>query len=129
VRLLLDTHVVWWAFCDSARISPTAREAISDGSNDLVFSPVTPWELAMKQRIGRLPEAAALVATFAESVAKLGMVELPISGRHGLLAGRLEWEHRDPFDRMLAAQSLVEGTRLVTADRAFSTLPGVDIFW
>jgi PIN domain nuclease of toxin-antitoxin system len=128
VRLLLDTHVVWWAFCDSARISPTAREAISDGSNDLVFSPVTPWELAMKQRIG-LPEAATLVATFAESVAKLGMVELPISGRHGLLAGRLEWEHRDPFDRMLAAQSLVEGTRLVTADRAFSTLPGVDIFW
>jgi PIN domain nuclease of toxin-antitoxin system len=129
VRLLLDTHVVWWAFYDSARISPSAREAITDASNDLVFSPVTPWELAMKHRIGRLPEAATLVATFAESVAKLGMVELPIASRHGLLAGRLEWDHRDPFDRMLAAQSILEGTRLVTADRAFSTLPGVDIFW
>ncbi|MGB3909986.1 MAG: type II toxin-antitoxin system VapC family toxin [Pseudolysinimonas sp.] len=129
MRLLLDTHVVWWALYDSARLSATARDAISDASNDLVFSPVTPWEIAMKHRIGRFPEAATLVATFPESVAKLGMVELPIASRHGLLAGRLEWEHRDPFDRMLAAQSILEGARLVTADRAFSTLPGVDIFW
>ncbi|HWH97404.1 MAG TPA: type II toxin-antitoxin system VapC family toxin [Pseudolysinimonas sp.] len=129
MRLLLDTHVVWWAFYDSTRLSTSAREAISDATTELLFSPVTPWELATKHRIGRFPEAATLVATFAESVAKLGVVELPISSRHGLLAGRLDWEHRDPFDRMLAAQSILDGARLVTADRAFSTLPGVDIFW
>jgi PIN domain nuclease of toxin-antitoxin system len=129
VRLLLDTHVMWWALYDSKRLSKTAREAITDATNDLLFSPITPWELATKLRIGRFPEAATLVGTFAESVAKLGAIELPVASRHGLLAGRLEWEHRDPFDRMLAAQSILEGARLVTVDRAFSTLPGVDILW
>jgi PIN domain nuclease of toxin-antitoxin system len=129
VRLLLDTHVVWWALDDATRLSATARDAITDATNDLLVSPVTPWELATKHRIGRFPEAATLVATFTESVAKLGAGELPVASRHALLAGRMEWAHRDPFDRMLAAQSILEGVRLGTADRAFATLPGVEILW
>lgn len=129
MRLLLDTHVVWWTFYDPTRLSSAARDAITDATTDLLFSPVTPWELATKHRIGRFPEAATLLATFPESAAKLGAVELPVASRHGLLAGRLEWGHRDPFDRMLAAQSILEGVRLVTVDRVFATLPGVDVLW
>lgn len=129
MRLLLDSHALWWAFHDPARLSSTVGAAISDATTDLLFSPVTPWELANKYRRGRFPEVGMLVSTFPESAAKLGAVELPVTAHHGLLAGRLEWDHRDPFDRMLAAQSILEGVRLVSADAAFSTLPGLDLFW
>lgn len=129
MRLLLDTHALWWTFSEPTRLSDHSRKAIFDSRNELLFSPVTPWELATKHHRGRFPEVAALLAAFPESASRIRAVELPIASRHGLLAGRLEWEHRDPFDRMLAAQSILEGARLVSADRAFSTLPGVDIFW
>jgi PIN domain nuclease of toxin-antitoxin system len=129
VKLLLDTHILWWVLNDPAQLPPRVRAAVSDPHSILLCSSVTPWELAMKHRAGRFPEAAALVASFAEQRARLGALELPVSHTHGLLAGRLEWKHRDPFDRMLAAQGILEGAHLVTSDRAFSTLPGVDIFW
>lgn len=129
MRLLLDTHALWWTFSEPARLSDEARAAILDSRTEILYSPVTPWELATKRHRGRLPEVGALLRAFPESAARIRATELPIASRHGLLAGRLEWDHRDPFDRMLAAQSILEGARLVTADRAFSTLPGVDIFW
>ncbi len=129
MKLLLDTHILWWVLSDSARLPARVRAAVGDPRSILLCSSVTPWEIAMKHRAGKFPEAAALVVSFAEQLARLGALELPVSSRHGLLAGRLEWEHRDPFDRMLAAQSILEGARLVTSDRAFSTLPGVDILW
>ncbi len=129
MRLLLDTHALWWTFSEPTRLSDQSRTAIFDSRTELLYSPVTPWELATKHHRGRFPEVGALLAAFPGSAARIRAVELPIASRHGLLAGRLEWEHRDPFDRMLAAQSILEGARLVTADRAFSTLPGVDIFW
>lgn len=129
MRLLLDTHVLWWAFSEPRRLSDVSRAVIFDSRTEILFSPVTPWELATKHRKGRFPEVGALLEAFPESAARIRATELPVASRHGLLAGRLEWEHRDPFDRLLAAQSILEGARLVTADRAFSTLPGVDIFW
>lgn len=129
MRLLLDTHILWWVLSDTAHLPPRVRAAVSDPRSTLLCSSVTPWEIATKHRLGKFPEAGPLVESFPEQLARLGARELPVSNRHGLLAGRLEWAHRDPFDRMLAAQSLIEGARLVTSDRAFSTLPGVDIFW
>jgi PIN domain nuclease of toxin-antitoxin system len=129
VKLLLDSHALWWAFGEPALLSDVARRAIFDSRTELLYSSVTPWELATKHRRERFPEVGVLLSAFSESVARFHATELPVTGKHGLLAGRLEWEHRDPFDRMLAAQSILEGARLVTADRAFSTLPGVDIFW
>jgi PIN domain nuclease of toxin-antitoxin system len=129
VRLLLDTHVLWWVLNKTALLPSRVREAVADPRSVLLCSAVAPWEIAMKHRAGKFPEAAPLIDSFAQQLARLGATELPISGKHGLLAGRLEWEHRDPFDRMLAAQSILEGARLVTSDRAFSTLPGLDILW
>ena len=129
MKLLLDTHIFWWVLNDPAHLPPRVRTAVGDPRSTLLCSSVTPWEIATKHRLGKFPEAGILVESFPEQLARLRAHELPISSNHGLLAGRLEWAHRDPFDRMLAAQSLVEGARLVTSDRAFSTLPGVDIFW
>lgn len=129
MRLLLDTHALWWAFSEPTRLSAVGRRAVFDSRTELLYSSVTPWELSTKHRRGRFPEVGVLLSAFSESVARLNATEIPVTGKHGLLAGRLEWEHRDPFDRMLAAQSILEGARLVTSDRAFSTLPGVDIFW
>jgi PIN domain nuclease of toxin-antitoxin system len=129
VKLLFDTHVLWWVLNDPAQLPPRVRAAVADPRATLLCSSVTPWEIATKLRLGNFPGAATLVESFPEQLARLGASELPILNSHGLLAGRLEWRHRDPFDRMLAAQSLIEGAKLVTSDRAFATLPGVDIFW
>lgn len=129
MRLLLDTHVLWWVLSDPRQLPPAVRSAIDDPRVVLLVSSATPWELSTKHRIGKFADAGALLDSFSEQLERLGVVEVPMTSRHGLLAGRLEWDHRDPFDRMLAAQSIVEGARLVTSDPAFSTLPGVDILW
>jgi PIN domain nuclease of toxin-antitoxin system len=129
MKVLLDTHILWWVLNSPAKLTPRVRDVIGDPTSIVLCSTVTAWELATKHRIGKFPEASPLLASFAEQLTRLGATELPVSTQHGLLAGRLEWEHRDPFDRMLAAQSILDGARLVTSDRAFSTLPGVDILW
>lgn len=129
MRLLLDTHAVLWGLNHVHRLSPRARDMLQDPANELVWSAVTPWEIATKHRLGRLPGGAAVVDAYPEYLAWLGARDLPVTSRHALLAGRLEWGHRDPFDRMLAAQSILEGLPLVTADRVFSTLPGVNVLW
>lgn len=128
-QLILDTHVALWALTEPDRLSTRARGALTDPSFELLCSVVTPWELSMKHRRGRLDGAGPLLAAFPEHLGRLGAFDLPISTRHALLAGRLEWGHRDPFDRMLAAQSILEGVPLVTSDRVFSTLPGVNVLW
>ena len=129
VRLLLDTHVVLWALNHVDRLSTRARDVLQDPTNELMWSAVTPWEIATKHRLGPLPGGATLVDAYPEHLARLGAGDLPVTSRHALLAGRLEWGHRDPFDRMLAAQSILEGVPLVTSDRVFSTLPGVNVLW
>lgn len=129
MKVLLDTHTLLWALNHPERLSSAARDVIRERTVELVCSAVAPWEIATKHRVGRLPEAGPLVAAFTERLAQLGARDLPITHRHALFAGRLAWEHRDPFDRVLAAQSILEGIPLVTSDRVFSTLPGVDVFW
>lgn len=125
MSVLLDTHVLLWALWEPDRLSVTARQLLADPRTDLLCSAVIPWEIAIKHRRGRLPDAGPVLAGFDAHLARLGARELPISSRHALVAGSLDWEHPDPFDRMLAAQALTEGLPLVTSDPAFSTLPGL----
>lgn len=129
MTLLIDTHVLLWAWRDPARLSNTARELIEDAGTELLVSAASGWELSTKRRLGKLPDAAALVYSYPDNLERLRAHELPISGRHALTAGSFEWEHRDPFDRMLAAQSILEGIPLVTSDRAFDSLPGLHCVW
>ncbi len=120
VDYLLDTHAVLWALTDPHQLGTSAQEVIRDPSNGLVVSAVSAWELATKHRLGKLPQADVLVVGFARHVARLGARALPVCTDHALLAGSLDWDHRDPFDRMLVAQAQVERLTLVTRDERLS---------
>lgn len=128
VRYLLDTHAfLWWSF-DSADLSQAARALIADPSNEILFSSASAWEIATKFRIGRLPEAAVLVQDIAGWVRKAGMSELPVTLSHAQRAGLFAQEHRDPFDRMLAAQGLIEQVPIIGNDAALRTF-GASLVW
>ncbi|WP_068809497.1 type II toxin-antitoxin system VapC family toxin [Thauera phenolivorans] len=128
MRLLLDTHALLWWWTDDPHLSPKAREAIADRASTVLVSAASPWELATKHRIGKLGEAGEAVARFDELVSADGFEYLPISYYHCLKAGGYALAHRDPFDRMLAAQSELEGLVLVTCDPVFG-LFGVNVLW
>lgn len=129
VRYLLDTHALLWALTEPDRLGLRAREIISARSSELVVSAASAWEIATKQRLGKLPQADALVGVYARHLDRLGAVRLPITEEHALLAGRLQWDHRDPFDRMFAAQAMTESMTLVTGDEAFARLAGMTVLW
>ena len=124
--LLLDTHALAWAVGRPDRLSDRARSAVADPANHLIVSAASAWELSTKLRLGRFPEAELLVAQFPSLVAELGAEPPPITDRHALRAGRLGWDHRDPLDRMLAAQALLEPATPPTRDHAFPALGGPD---
>ena len=126
---LLDTHVVLWALTDPARIGRTAREVIENRSARLVVSAVSAWEIATKHRLGKLPQADVLLGAYSKHLDRLGVIRLQVSEDHAMLAGRLDWNHRDPFDRMLAAQAMVESLVIITGDPAFAGCPGVPTLW
>ncbi|WP_295839702.1 type II toxin-antitoxin system VapC family toxin [uncultured Microbacterium sp.] len=129
MRFLLDTHTLLWALTDPDRLGPRAGEIIADPSTSLFVSAASAWEIATKQRIGKLPEADALVAGYARHLDRLGVSRLAVDEDHALWAGSLRWDHRDPFDRMLAAQAMIESMTLVTDDGAFPGLAGLAVVW
>ena len=126
---LLDTHVMLWARTEPTRLGHRAREVIESPASRLVVSAASAWEIATKHRLGRLPQADALLGAYSKHLDRLGANRLPVAEDHALLAGRLEWNHRDPFDRMLAAQAMIESLVLVTGDPTFSGCRGVPTLW
>lgn len=126
---LLDTHVTLWALTDPTRLGRAAREVIENRSARLVVSAVSAWEIATKHRLGKLPQADVLLSAYGKHLDRLGVIRLPMAEDHALLAGRLEWNHRDPFDRMLAAQAMIESLVIITGDPAFADCRGVPTLW
>jgi len=126
---LLDTHVVLWLHQAPERIPHLTREILGDGRILRLVSAVSGYEILNKHRLGKLPEAADFVLRWEETIDLLAGTELPLTMSQSRLAGGLNWDHRDPWDRMLAAQALELGVPLVTADPIFSTLQGIDIYW
>ncbi|MEM7338402.1 MAG: type II toxin-antitoxin system VapC family toxin [Actinomycetota bacterium] len=129
ISLLLDTHALVWAVANPDRLSDAARVQISDPSTNLVVSAVSALELSTKVRLGKLPEAEPLVHQYHETIRHLGARHLPIEANHALRAGLLRWDHRDPFDRLLAAQSILENHTLISRDAAFAELGGLQVLW
>ncbi|MGD0562873.1 MAG: type II toxin-antitoxin system VapC family toxin [Roseiarcus sp.] len=119
MQLLLDTHAfLWWLAGDDA-LSAAARTAIADEGNDIFVSAASAWEITTKHRIGKLPGAAAIVGDLDAIIVGQGFAGLPIGVRHGQVAGALPGPHRDPFDRMLIAQAMLENLVLVSNEQAF----------
>ena len=127
-RALLDTHALLWAWLSPEKLSPVARNWIEDPSNERVVSAVTALEISTKYRIGKLSVEPSLVFQFKEHVTRFQAQELPVATEHAILAGCFPSLHRDPFDRMLAAQSQLEGIPLITVDRAFKQFP-IQVLW
>ncbi|MGA7807403.1 type II toxin-antitoxin system VapC family toxin [Bradyrhizobium sp.] len=128
MQLLLDTHaLLWWLAGDDA-LSAAARTAIADEDNGMFISAALTWEIAAKHRIGKLPGIAAVIADLDRVIADQGFIGLPMSFRHGRVAGTLPGPHRDPFDRMLIAQAMLENLVLVSSEQPFDAY-GVARFW
>mgnify|MGYP001296142709 CR=1 FL=1 len=128
MRLLLDTHsLVWWIRANPL-LSVAARDAISAGDADVSVSIATAWEIAIKVGRRGWPEAGELLGSFEAAIADEGFALLPITVRHVRAAGLMVAEHRDPFDRLLAAQATNEGLTLVTADAKLKSL-GAPWLW
>lgn len=126
VSYLLDTHAVIW-LVGGRRVPADLVEALEASDGPVYVSSVSAFEVATKVRLGKLDRARALAESWSSSVAALGGTPLPLADRHAVAAGALDWEHRDPFDRLLAAQAIVDGLTLVTADPAFSDLDGLAV--
>ncbi len=116
MRLLLDTHVVLWWLDDPNQLSAEAREAIAEPTNEVFVSAVTAWEIAIKRSLGKLT-APSDIAT---AIIDAGFDELPVSSRHAWALESLPPHHRDPFDRMLIAQTIEENCTLVSRDAVMS---------
>lgn len=123
VKLLLDTHAFLWRMTDWSQLGDAVNELIDDPANTVLVSAASAWEISTKTRLGKLPGGEVIMAGFATAVAGLGATELPITAAHAVTAGSFEMEHRDPFDRMLAAQAGAEGAVLITRDPAFDSFP------
>jgi PIN domain nuclease of toxin-antitoxin system len=115
VRLLLDTDVALWGLAGDDALSDEILDRLRHDP-DIYLSSVTIWEITIKQTAGKLSGPADL----AERVRDMGFRELPVTRTHAIVAGRLPMHHRDPFDRMLAAQALSDDLVLVTRDGAFA---------
>ncbi len=128
MRLLLDTHaLLWWLF-DDPKLPSTARELLADPDNDVLVSSASAWEICTKHRVGKLPAASQLVLDVAGWVNRAGFLELPVTIRHAQRAGTWPQPHRDPFDRMLAAQSVLENVPIVSRDKDLATF-GAQLIW
>ncbi len=128
MKLLLDTHAVIWWYQDSPRLSRTAYSAINDANNAVLVSAVSGFEMTTKHRLGKLPEIGALLENLSGYLFEQGFAALPLSLRHGELAGALRIDHRDPFDRLLIAQAQVENAWLVSNEAIFDGF-GVQRLW
>lgn len=119
MRLLVDTHLLLWAIASSRRLPKEARQLFEAPDNELFYSAASLWEIAIKASLGRasfLVDITGLQSTLAE----MEFEELPVRGVHAEQVARLPFHHRDPFDRMLVAQSLVEPLVLITNDEALA---------
>lgn len=128
MRLLLDTHALLWWLDGDRRLSPKARRAIANASNTILVSAASAWEITTKARLGKLPGALEVAADVAGCIAGQGFAPLEITILHAQRAGSLPGAHRDPFDRMLAAQGQIDDVAVVSDDEVFDSY-GVRRFW
>ena len=128
MRILLDTHAFLWWITDDHQLSHRSIELMSDGSNELLFSAVSGWEIAIKASLGRLDVPHFLDRFIAEHLSRNQIGVLPIQLSHALRVVALPPLHCDPFDRLLVAQAQIEGLSLLSPDKTLAQYD-VDVVW
>ncbi len=128
MRVLLDTHALLWFITDDGRLGTRARSVIEEAETDVLVSAASLWEVAIKHALGKLPLARPFADTFPAQLDANVFAVLPIGTAHLARLIDLPFHHRDPFDRLLIAQALVEGLPILTRDAAFAAYP-VDVVW
>ena len=123
MKLLLDTHLLLWAAGEPDRLSVRARSLMEDQDNALVFSAASLWEITIKAGLGRA-DFQIDPHLLRRGLIENGYEELPVTGQHAIAVGQLPDVHRDPFDRILVAQAMVEGLLLLTHDPLVQAYPG-----
>jgi PIN domain nuclease of toxin-antitoxin system len=128
MRVLLDTHAFLWFVLDDPQLSPTALATIEDPANDVFVSPASFWEIAIKVSLRKLDLYTPYDEFMSRGIVDNDFEILPIEPRHGGRVTTLPFHQKDPFDRMIVAQALVEGIQVVSIDSVLD-LYGVDRLW
>lgn len=118
-ELLLDTHALLWWYSEPDKLPTEVMTRLREGGDTVWISAVSAYEIALKNKIGKLPGVEPLLEDFAFVLVENGFKQLPVSVRHSLVAGRLELDIKDPFDRLLVAQALVDDLTIVSRERPF----------
>lgn len=126
--VLLDSHTLIWWWTDPGPIGLDARVVLEAGVDKVLVSPASVWEIANKQRLGKLTEIEDFEGSYDNLMRENGFESLAITDVHAMLAGAMDGNHRDPFDRMIAAQALVEGLPVLTRDREIAAF-GCKVLW
>ena len=125
MKLLVDTHILLWMSGMSWKLPHKARELLEDVENDVFFSTVSIWEVAIKSSLKRFPDFSVDAERLRRTLIDHSYRELPLMGEHAVAVGGLPHIHGDPFDRILIAQSLVEGLSLITVDKTVARYGGL----
>lgn len=128
MRLLIDTHVLIWWWDEHSKLSARVRDALVSDVAEIYVSAVSGVEIGTKVRLGKLPQMAPLISDFGALIEADGFRHLDIAYEHGVRAGLMPGEPRDPFDRILAAQAQIENLTIVTRDPAIAAL-GCEVLW
>lgn len=128
-RYLLDTHTLLWYDTDPGRLGKQALRILQKSGSQIFVSPISLFELQLKLRRGKLPEAAPLLSDIQRMLRAYDFHSLDLTIDQAILAAALEWKHQDPFDRMIAAQALSENLVLLSNDRQFASLSGLTTLW
>ncbi len=128
MKLLLDTHAMIWWIGQRGKVSETIRVLIHASSTEVYVSAASAWELAIKAQARRIRVSHKLLDNFGDEIETLGWSSLPILAHHGIAAARLAGPHRDPFDRMLVAQAMIEQMSIASVDPELTRL-GATVVW
>lgn len=129
--VLLDTNALVWLVTDPGKVAPAALEVLSDTRTEVFVSAVSAWEIAIKTRLGRL-DGEPLLSAWTDVLADMTATDLAIGAGDAIFAGRLPWEHTDPFDRMIVAQAARRNLTIATSDRRVldaALTPTLDTRW
>ncbi len=128
MRILIDTHALIWYVDQDHLLTPIAHAAMTDPANDLLLSAATVWELAIKVGLGKVSLSMPYRQWMDKAVADLGLILLPVTVEYADRQAALPAHHKDPFDRLIIAQALVEGIQVVSADAIFDAY-GITRVW